>query len=68
MNVGLVHTNQFLVVCMCIGMIHSLERLLSYPITAAGILNLYLNFSQRWYLTLFKLGSLFLFFLKQHSS
>lgn len=55
-------------VCMCTGMIQCLEWLLSYPITVAGILNLYLNFCQRWYLTLFKLGSLLLFFLKQHSS
>lgn len=53
---------------MCTGMIQSLEWLLFYPITVAGILNLYLNFCQRWYLTLFKLDSLLLFFLKQHSS
>lgn len=67
--VGLVHTNHFLIVCcMCTGMIQSLEWRLSWPITVAGIVNLYLNFCQRWYLTLFKLSSLLLFFLKQCSS
>lgn len=37
-------------------------------IIVAGILNLYLDFCQRWSLALLKLSYLLLFFLKQHSS
>lgn len=66
------HNSMMLLNCMrtCTGMIPSLEWLISYTnvIIVAGILNLYLDFCQRWSLALFKLSSLLLFFLKQHSS